>query len=76
MPDEKEKKELALLRLEHAKEKLSFIPGIMELGDYKTVANRAYYAVFYAMRAILALDGFDSKKHAGIISELNVRESQ
>ena len=73
MPDEKEKKELALLRLEHAKEKLSFIPGIMELGDYKTVANRAYYAVFYAMRAILALDGFDSKKHAGIISEFRRR---
>lgn len=33
----------------------------MELGDYKTVANRSYYAVFAAMRAMLALDGFDSK---------------
>ncbi len=69
MPDEKERAELARLRLENAKEKLSFIPGILELGDYKTAANRAYYAVFYAMRAVLALDGFDSKKHAGIISE-------
>lgn len=69
MPDEKERAELARLRLENAKEKLSYIPGIMDLGDYKTVANRAYYAVFYAMRAVLALDGFDSKKHAGIISE-------
>lgn len=41
----------------------------MELGDYKTVANRSYYAVFAAMRAVLALDGFDSKKHSGIIAE-------
>ena len=64
-----EKKALAKIRLENAKERLSFIPGIMELGDYKTVANRAYYAVFSAMRAVLALDGFDSKKHSGIIAE-------
>ncbi|MBQ6420681.1 MAG: HEPN domain-containing protein [Clostridia bacterium] len=69
MPDQAEKAELAKLRLENAKEKLSFIPGILELGDYKTAANRAYYAVFYAMRSVLALDGFDSKKHTGIISE-------
>lgn len=41
----------------------------MALGDYKTVANRSYYAVFSAMRAVLALDGFDSKKHSGIIAE-------
>ena len=41
----------------------------MKLGDYKTVANRSYYAVFSAMRAVLALDGFDSKKHSGIIAE-------
>ena len=39
------------------------------MGDYKTVANRSYYAVFSAMRAVLALDGFDSKKHSGIIAE-------
>ena len=41
---------------------------IYAIGDYKTVANRSYYAVFSAMRAVLALQGFDSKKHAGIIS--------
>ena len=60
---------LSKLRLANAKERLNFIPGIMELGDYKTAANRAYYAVFYAMRAVLALDGFDSKKHSGVIAE-------
>lgn len=68
MPDEAHKA-LSKLRLDNAKEKLNFIPGILDLGDYKTVANRSYYAVFDAMRAVLALDEFDSKKHSGIISK-------
>ena len=62
MLEEEHKRELALLRLSHAKEQISYIPGILELGDYKTVANRSYYSVFYAMHAVLALDGYDSKK--------------
>jgi uncharacterized protein (UPF0332 family) len=33
--------------------------------------NRAYYAVFHATRAFLALDNFDSRKHAGIIAFFN-----
>ena len=33
------------------------------------MANRSYYAVFAAIRAVLALQGFDSKKHSGIIAE-------
>ena len=64
---------LSKLRLENAKERLRFIPGIIELGDYKTAANRSYYAVFFAMRAVLALDGFDSKKHSGVIAEFRRR---
>lgn len=57
------------MRIDNANERLSFIPKILEIGDYKTAANRSYYAIFYAMRAVLALDGFDSKKHSGIIAE-------
>ncbi len=64
-----EKITLSKLRLDIAKERLAFADDILRLGDFKTVANRSYYAVFSAMRAVLALDGFDSKKHAGIISE-------
>ena len=68
-----ERKALAKLRLDNANERLSFILAILEIGDYKTVANRSYYAMFYAMRAVLALDGFDSKKHSGIIAEFRKR---
>ena len=42
---------------------------LLERESYKSAANRAYYAVFHAMRAVLAYDGYDSKKHSGIISE-------
>jgi uncharacterized protein (UPF0332 family) len=29
--------------------------------------NRSYYAIFHAIRALLALDEVDFKKHAGVI---------
>ena len=73
MPDGENRKALADLRLAHAREQLDFVPGILALGDYKTAVNRSYYSVFYAMRAVLALDGYDSKKHSGIISEFRRR---
>jgi uncharacterized protein (UPF0332 family) len=39
------------------------VPGI----SFETAANRSYYCIFNAMRAVLALDRFDSKKHSGVI---------
>lgn len=61
--------DLSKLRLDIAKERITFSKEIFKIGDYKTVANRSYYAVFSAMRAVLALDNIDSKKHSGVISE-------
>lgn len=60
---------LSKVRMETAKDRLDIAYKILLLDDYKTVANRSYYAIFSAMRAVLALDGFDSKKHSGIIAE-------
>lgn len=59
---------LSKRRLEIAHERLTTAKAMLELGDYKASANRLYYAIFSAMRAVLALDGFDSKKHSGIIA--------
>lgn len=61
------------MRLDTAKERITYAKEILNIGDYKTVANRSYYAVFSAMRAVLALDNVDSKKHSGIISEFRRR---
>ncbi len=41
-----EKLSLSKTRLDIAKERIAYADEIMNLGDYKTVANRSYYAVF------------------------------
>ena len=40
-------------------------------GRYKNALNRGYYAVFHGMKAINALDSFDSSKHSGVIAHFN-----
>jgi len=62
---------LMQLRLEKAKKNLDASVILLDADAYKDAANRSYYSIFNAMRAILALDCFDSKKHSGIISEFN-----
>ena len=64
-----DKKYLSNVRFEHAKECLETAKNLIALNDYKTAANRSYYAVFHAMRSVLAFDGIDMKHHSGIISE-------
>mgnify|MGYP002627229456 CR=1 FL=1 len=68
-----ERRDVSKVRLEIAKERITFAYEIMKIGDYKTVANRSYYAVFAAIRAVLALDGLDFKKHSAVISEFRRR---
>ncbi|MBR3767312.1 MAG: HEPN domain-containing protein [Clostridia bacterium] len=60
---------LSKARLLHAKDCLKEAQILLEAEEYKGTANRAYYAAFHALRAVLILDNFDSKKHSGIISK-------
>ena len=71
--DKFSKKDLAYFRLEQARGCLKASEILMSAGQYKDAANRSYYCIFHTMRAVLALDGYDSKKHSGIISEFRVR---
>ena len=64
---------LMVARLDNARQCLISAKTLLESADYKGSANRSYYAIFHAMRATLAIDGFDSKKHSGIISEFRKR---
>lgn len=68
-----EKRALSSVRLEHADECLAAAKSLLESGAYKSAANRAYYTVFHSMRAVLAMDEFDTKRHSGIISEFRKR---
>ena len=60
-------------RYEKARNNLRSAKKLFENDDYASANNRAYYAIFHAIRAVLALDQFDSKKHSGVISEFRLR---
>lgn len=64
-----EKKALSEARFEHATECLAAAKNLLATENYKSAANRSYYAIFHAMRAVLAFDEIDMKHHSGIISE-------
>ena len=53
-----------------AKERLDSSKLLLEHASYKDSIGRSYYAMFIAVRAILALDGVDFKKYAGVIFEV------
>lgn len=57
-------------RLSMAKERLDSSKLLLEHASYKDSIGRSYYAMFIAVRAILALDGVDFKKYAGVIFEV------
>ena len=57
------------VRLDKAQECLEDAKLLLARESYKSAANRSYYAVFHAMRAVLAFNGYDSKRHTAVISE-------
>lgn len=66
-------KDYAGYRLERATEDLEAAQLLYKAGNYRIANNRAYYAIFYAMRAVLVFDNFDSSKHSGVIAEFRRR---
>lgn len=58
---------LAIYRMERAKELIDDAKQLYKSGSYKSSNHRAYYAIFHAMRAVLALEEVDFKKHSGVI---------
>lgn len=66
MPDNR--KVLMFHRLDSAKERLSSARILLDNGNYKDSISRSYYAMFTSVRALLALEGVDYSKHAGLIA--------
>ena len=65
--------DMSRYRLQRADEDLASAKRNLKDADFRTAINRSYYAIFHALRSVLALDEFDSKKHSGIISEFRKR---
>lgn len=55
-------------RLMTAADKLRSAKILLEEGQYKYSIGRSYYAIFSALRAVLALEEKDFAKHAGVIA--------
>ena len=62
---------LSKYRLQRAKKTLETAKVIFNIKDYRSANNRAYYAIFYAIRAVLALEKKDFKKHKDVIAYFN-----
>ena len=60
--------DLIKYRLSSAKEKLISEKVLLDAGLYKDSVGRSYYAIFTAIRAVLAIKKVDFSKHAGVIA--------
>lgn len=63
--------QLSRYRFDRAMEMLNDAKVLLEQKRYASSVNRSYYSIFHALRAVTALDGFDSSKHAGVIAYIN-----
>lgn len=59
---------LAFCRLEKAEDCYLAAQKLLDSGLLRDSANRSYYAIFHAVRAVLALEQIDFKKHSAVIS--------
>jgi len=66
-----EQKALARHRFERAETAFNEATDELSRNNYSLTVNRAYYSVFYAMRAFLATVNQDSSKHSGVMALFN-----
>ena len=68
MSPESAPRALATARLEKAQALLEDAKLLFSVGQWASANNRAYYCLFHAMRAVLALEQRDFKKHSAVIA--------
>lgn len=64
-------KDLCDYRISQAEDSLKAAKISYENGLFKDSINRSYYASFYAIKAVLALEGIDFKRHKDAIGYFN-----
>ena len=74
MTTDEKKRHLIEHRLKQTKETLEDANFLFENNrSLRGVINRVYYALFYAVLALLVLEPFESSKHSGVIGYFNRR---
>jgi uncharacterized protein (UPF0332 family) len=64
-------KDLAKYRLERAKVAVDSGEILYNHNDFGGATNRTYYSIFYALRAVLALEKIDFKRHKDVVAYFN-----
>ncbi len=65
------RKDLALYRIQTAKDNLRSARILLNAEEYKSANNRAYYAIFHAINAVHAISGKAYKRHKDAIANFN-----
>lgn len=63
--------EFALYRLERAKEEYETAELLYKENKLLAANNRAYYSIFYSIRAVLAMERIDFKRHKDVLAYFN-----
>lgn len=69
---DEEKRAVVAYRLDKANKTLDDAKKVIELELWATAANRLYYAAYYAVSALLLVNGLNAKTHDGIIRLFNM----
>ena len=70
--NDEEKRAVVAYRLDKANKTLDDAKKVIELELWATAANRLYYAAYYAVSALLLVNGLNAKTHDGIIRLFNM----
>ena len=63
--------EFALYRLDRAKQEQETADLLYKENKLLAANNRAYYSIFYAIRAVLAMEKIDFKRHKDVLAYFN-----
>ncbi len=63
--------DLCNYRMKNSEDSLTVAEDCLEKGLYRDAINRSYYAAFYAIKALLALEEVDFKKHKDVVAYFN-----
>ena len=69
--DNEKRQALSVYRMEQAEETLTAAKMCLEYHLYKDRINRSYYVAFYAVKAVLAIEGVDFKRHKDAVAYFN-----
>lgn len=69
---DEERRAIVNYRIEKAHVAMEDVTQMAMLQRWSAAANRMYYAVYYAATALLISNGYTTRTHSGMITQMNV----